>query len=67
MAWIDCPFIAPDERGNHVIRGTNIWPEDIVMLQENGSKWLAHTFAIPLQTVRSYLTIPSCSTWRDCS
>lgn len=56
MDWTDCPMVevVPGKlSGAPVIVHSRVRPEDILANRDEGTKWLAENFDLPVQTVRT--------------
>lgn len=58
MDWIDCPLIekVPGKLGGApVIRHSRVRPGDLLVNRQQGEKWLADAYRLPLDAVRQVL------------
>ncbi len=59
MNWLDCPVIEqiPGKlSGVPVLKHSRVRPEDLIVNEEEGERWLADAFGIDVKDIREVLT-----------
>jgi hypothetical protein len=55
MKWDGCSVISRNICGDFVVKNTNVWADDIALLRDHPTEWLANTFALQIKDVEAIL------------